>query len=380
MATFGNTCATKSGYFGSNGLTILQSCTPTTNGVLTSVCAYLSWVNSGVTGKVKVFWYDASYPDTFRFVAEGSPQTLTAGINTFSGLNIPLNTLCVVAIYIDGAFTFYSQETGGSIVAATIAGDRSSDTLSTDFTWRPDALSILATYTPELVGGLDCSTFMWGSVGSGSTYLNPVNTITANGTITHFCWKSGGTNGHDGVKLKIFRINGTNYDFIGESSPYYLNDSGPSTGQGSCNIPVLAGDLVGISAVNIASPPGSPIGNNSENPSSPKMKMISGDIITNTAQSSWSDYDYGLLIVHCDSTGMLDVYIDASMANDTGNGQSFSTAKKYLSSGYSLIQSTGTIHAATGLYSASGITFNKNFKWSPEDPSLTGTRNAKIGP
>lgn len=74
-----------------------------------------------------------------------------------------------------------------------------------------------------------------------------------------------------------------------------------------------------------------------------------------------------------------DIYIDASKANDTGNGLSFANAKKYLSSGYAILSSAGTIHAASGTYSKSGITFNKSWKLSPEDPNSVGYKNAKIG-
>jgi hypothetical protein len=212
-------------------------------------------------------------------------------------------------------------------------------------------------------GGLSCSTTAWGGVGSGTTYLNPYDTIDANGTITHWCFKAAGTTGNDAVILKIFRINGSNYDFVAESLSVVPNDPNPSLQQGTCNIAVLAGDLVGVTAINSGSPAGSPIMNDTEGEGAQKMKMISGDITTNTAQSAWSDYFYGKLIVHVDSTGMLDVYVDTSTGSDSNTGDSSSAPFLTFAKSYSMLASGGTIHCCASGYdfSAETVTLNKSF-------------------
>jgi len=223
-------------------------------------------------------------------------------------------------------------------------------------------------------GGLACTTSPVNGVASGSTYLNPSDTIDADGTLTHWCFRAGGSNGNDTVKLKVFRINGSNYDYIGESPGITPASSGIK--EGSCNINVLAGDLIGVSLVNNASPGGFPI---TDDGGATLMKYIGGDITTNTAQSSWSNYANGRLIVHSDSTGMIDIYVDINKADDTGTGLTWVTAKKTMNAAYALLGSTGTMHVATGDYSAqTTITYNKSWSLSPEDPNSVGNKTVSI--
>ncbi len=79
---------------------------------------------------------------------------------------------------------------------------------------------------------------------SSVTYLINDNPITSNGTLTSWCinMHSVSVNGSTG-KLKIFRNDGTTITFISESDLETIN-SGLNTF--TCNIPVIAGDYIGI--------------------------------------------------------------------------------------------------------------------------------------
>lgn len=78
-----------------------------------------------------------------------------------------------------------------------------------------------------------------------------------------------------------------------------------------------------------------------------------------------------------------DIYVDLNRADDTGNGFSWATAKKNMNAGYALLPTSlkGTLHVASGNYSGqTGITYNKSWFLSPEDPNSTGAKNVKIPP
>lgn len=225
-------------------------------------------------------------------------------------------------------------------------------------------------------GGLSCSTSpINGNPTGGYTYLNSNNTIDANGTITHWCFHSWLPNGNNSVKLKIFRINGSNYDYIGESATVVPTATG--IWDDACNISVQAGDLVGVAVITNSSPSGNPV---SADGGANNFKYISGDITTNTAQTSWSDGSAGQIIVHVDSTTSV-IYVDINKADDTGNGLSWATAKKTMNAAYSAMDAGGTMYVASGDYSGqTGITYNKSWKLAPSDPNSTGSKNVKIPP
>ena len=222
-------------------------------------------------------------------------------------------------------------------------------------------------------GGIACSTAPANGIGGGSTAFNIVNTITANGTLTHWCFKAGGANGSSSVKLKVFRDNGTNYDFVGESSSITPTSSG--IWEGYCDIPVQAGDFIGLYATAGEDYPFT------DNGDVNYPKTQGGDITTNTAKTAWSDAWYGQIIIHADDASILDVYIDINKADDAGAGTSWATAKKTMKAGWDILNTLGTMHVATGNYSAqTGITYNKSWKLSPEDPNTTGEKRVAIPP
>jgi len=76
---------------------------------------------------------------------------------------------------------------------------------------------------------------------------------------------------------------------------------------------------------------------------------------------------------------LTDVYVDINKADDTGNGVAFATAKKTMKAGWDILTSTGTMHVATGDYSAqTTITYDKSWSLSPEDPNSTGIKSVSI--
>jgi hypothetical protein len=74
-----------------------------------------------------------------------------------------------------------------------------------------------------------------------------------------------------------------------------------------------------------------------------------------------------------------DVYVDINKADDTGAGTSWATAKKTMKAGWDILNATGTMHVASGDYSAqTTIDYNKTWSLSPEDPNSTGTKAVSI--
>jgi len=209
---------------------------------------------------------------------------------------------------------------------------------------------------------------------SSYTILNPYNTISGDATLNGWCLKTGNTVPVT-AKLKIFRVNGSNYDFVAESSTIDCAVAN-TVYSGTCNISVLAGDLVGIyfSSGTVA------LANSAE-----KSKYHSGDVITNTAIGSWSVFfgDYKLILYTSDnySFNLDEVYVDINKADDTGTGTSWATAKKTMKAGWDILNSAGTMHVATGDYSGqTGITYNRSWTLSPEDPNVTGSKSVTIPP
>jgi len=225
-----------------------------------------------------------------------------------------------------------------------------------------------------VVGGISCSTSYTGTLVSGYTALNPYNTIDVNGTLNGWCFKSGNSGTSGTAKLKIFRINGANYDFIGESSEIFF-DTYNTIYTGNCNIAVLAGDLVGVyltagALALVAVDPAQ------------QAKYYSGDVTTTTAQSGWAGLDDLQIIVRTGNDyAFLQVYVDINKSDDSLDGTSWATAKKTMKAGWDLLDATGTMHVASGNYSAqTGWTWNKSWKLSPEDPNTTGEKRVAVPP
>jgi len=56
-----------------------------------------------------------------------------------------------------------------------------------------------------------------------------------------------------------------------------------------------------------------------------------------------------------------DVYVDAARPDDSGNGSSWATAKKYIQSGIDIVSTGGTVHVAAGTYNEYNIHISQSF-------------------
>lgn len=116
---------------------------------------------------------------------------------------------------------------------------------------------------------------------SGITIIDPFQTISYNGILKAFSYYAANPGTRNG-KLKIFRDDGTNYNYIGESESFSFTGSSPGTlhDYNKCNVTVQAGDIIGIYldggylAVN--------------NVGSNFLVSKSGDITSNSTKASWS--------------------------------------------------------------------------------------------
>jgi len=221
-----------------------------------------------------------------------------------------------------------------------------------------------------VVGGIICSTSMGLPRSNVYALLNLANVINANGILRSAC----------------VRLNCTAGEIVFTSS---------------CDINVLAGDIVGvcytpdynrqvfivrddginyifIGSVIISTPdpyndcPTATVSGSSAE----KIGYVTGD----TLKSDWVNNTTYNPIIYVNS-GLVDVYVDINKADDTGAGTSFATAKKTMKAGWDILDAAGTMHVATGNYSAqTGITYNKLWKLSPEDPNITGEKRVAIPP
>jgi hypothetical protein len=74
-----------------------------------------------------------------------------------------------------------------------------------------------------------------------------------------------------------------------------------------------------------------------------------------------------------------DSYVDINKTDDSGAGTSFGVAKKTMKAGWDILNISGTMHVATGDYSAqTTITYDKSWSLSPEDPNSVGNKTVSI--
>ncbi len=193
-----------------------------------------------------------------------------------------------------------------------------------------------------------------GLIGPGYTYLMPGRSLVdANGTVTSFAIKCGSFGGY--AKIKVFRINGLNYDFVGESA--LVNIPANSTYWGTLSLAVLTGDILGIYAQDsIISGWGT--GTYSH------IKSHSGDVSTNTPIADWELGGDDSIAVYVTDT-IQNIYVNSSTGNDANAGDSCVAGhpKLTFAAAYAALTSGGTIHVCnTGAdFSAETVTLNKSF-------------------
>lgn len=226
-------------------------------------------------------------------------------------------------------------------------------------------------------GGHGCHDDGGGASGDngGRTFFDKNSPINVDGTINRFCCFIFSFTGSPTCKIKIFRQNGTNIDFIGESTSQTLIGNGVNTFDIS-SISVLAGDYVGYYISNTTGLRGY-----NADPEVPLSTFyIAGDKSSNDSQSNWGEATHITLAFYVSQVSvLLNVYVDINKTDDSGAGTSFSVAKKTMKAGWDILESAGTMHVASGDYSAqTTIAYNKSWKLSCEDPNSVGYKNVKI--
>lgn len=202
-------------------------------------------------------------------------------------------------------------------------------------------------------------------IGSSDTYFDTTNPITEDGLLTSVCvyMNTTATTG----KVKVFRLNGSNYVFVGESSSQALV-VGSNTFSG-LNISVLSGDYIGIyndGYIEVDTSVGS-------------MKSYGGnDITTDTATSSWQTYTNTMSILATYTQLSQDIYINSSTGSDSNAGDSCTSGHPVQTFGkaYSLLASGGTIYVCNdgADFSAENITFTKPYNTAQGAAGITNCK------
>ena len=120
---------------------------------------------------------------------------------------------------------------------------------------------------------------MTGLNSTSDTWLFPAQTISFNGTLHFFDIDARAIGTPSGTyTLKIFRDDGTNYNYIGESSPITVSSTGIYY-YGKCSIEVETGDIIGFKSTGNTQLRGDANANTCRN------KF--GDITSDSLKSSW---------------------------------------------------------------------------------------------
>ena len=144
---------------------------------------------------------------------------------------------------------------------------------------------------PTITGGLVCA-----DNAPDEAILSPIYTfimtghaVDLDGYITDWCVRQGSVGNSDSIKLKVFRDNGTEYIFIGETDA--ISSSVASTATGSCVIHVQSGDLLAIKCT-------VGIGCGIYTDGASTLKGLLGDITSDTNKSSWFTSGTDAFVVH----------------------------------------------------------------------------------
>lgn len=210
-------------------------------------------------------------------------------------------------------------------------------------------------------GGNACAVGSTDINGTSNTLLLYDTPIDVSGTVTNICIYTYFSNSTLYAKVKIFRLNGSNYDCIHTDSSW---TNIPGTGQQnfSVNWAVQSGDYVGASFTDS--------GSNayiSANPTGPTY-YHSGDITTSTATSTWSSSARATSIRATGVTADGTKYIDISSGSDSDSGDSWANAYLTVKKGIDNVTDGKILHIAEGDYSAqAAIDLNKNLEILCED-------------
>lgn len=209
------------------------------------------------------------------------------------------------------------------------------------------------------LGGEVCETGAYFSSTQSNTAIQTDNAITSNGLITSCCiYCSDACQ----VKIKIFRDDGTNYDYIGELGSFSCAD-GINTFSG-LSLVVQSGDKIGLY---YTTTDGHPDGGSE---SGCDIYQRSGDITSDSAKSLWSLYasnrTFKVTVSGTVYTG--DKYVDISTGSDSDDGNTWGNAYLTVKKGVDNVTAGKILHIAEGDYSAqAAIDLNKNLELLCED-------------
>lgn len=208
-------------------------------------------------------------------------------------------------------------------------------------------------------GGYGCDT--GGSTDTGSTQMytmfDTANTIDSNGSIKSWCIGIGTTEATQ-IRLKIFRLSGSNYNVVwaGPWENLPNNNSVKTTYTFAINssVPVLSGDYVGFTKK--AEAGGWSVGVD-ETASTKRSKP--SDVVNQTATSDWSASGTTNLRIHVSSDSLATLYVKTG-GDDTLGGGNWLNAKKNIKDGLRFLPASGTLRVGVGDYSAQpGIRVDK---------------------
>jgi hypothetical protein len=192
--------------------------------------------------------------------------------------------------------------------------------------------------------GFTCIDQSSSGASSGNTTILNQSIVDSNGTLQRWCIFVGGTAGT--AKLKVFRDDGTNYIFVGESTTKTV-----ALGLNAnlvCNITVQTGDILAIYLT------GSGIRTKYKSTSSLPWGLISksGDITTDSLKTTWNTFiptsgqQHSILA----TSEIANFYVRASGGNDSNSGDTWANGWATVNKGMVTILSGKTLHVGFGDY------------------------------
>lgn len=161
--------------------------------------------------------------------------------------------------------------------------------------------------------------------------------ISVSGTLTGWCTYGVGSGN---IALRIFRLNGSNYDYVGGSG---TETSGSGLNEFSTSIAVQAGDLVGYYQTGGSLSCETPANENI------RYKDYGVDITSTTPTSDWSTSPQYIVSIGV-TVAVPDYYVRASGGNDSNSGKSWTDAWATVNKGMSDVPDDKTLHVGFGSY------------------------------
>jgi hypothetical protein len=249
---------------------------------LEAIKLYLKTVNTAVASVASDYWTGSAYSKTsspIDYMEYGSDAAARAAyVSSDTGTDITLDLM------------EYSSDT--AVQAAYATSDTDPYALIDYMEYSSDA-NAQAAYVTDSSNEYGAPISDKGSTtGAGYTCINSATAylIGKAGTIRKVKYYTGSAG--VSIKFKVFRVNGSNYDFVGESEAFSTSSGGATRALTTPITGVQANDIIGIYT-------SSALNNNVSPDAGAGCKYISGDITTNTAISGWSSSATGVYAISC---------------------------------------------------------------------------------